>query len=414
MKEDPLAAKQEERPLNDGEEEPLATIIINSQPPWYQKVERCYDDEKVCRICLEDDHPERMISPCKCKGGSKWVHRECLDEWRLNEKDRAFSKCTECLFQYHMQPVHPNRKADWKRKVKFYMLVSRDVCFLTILLQFIIGLLGGFLVVCDPNQSIPDAINNGQHPIAAYYLCGWLFLLVVLGFYGSVVLCMNGCSPTKALGNQGQQQQQDDNPTYAGRSAAYSQRRHHHEDSYLCCYAGQGPYYHHHPMYIGDGGGGCCCCCCDGQSNANATSQNHSRGGGGGGGSNCDCDCCPSNSGGGGDAAYVLVIVLLVVAVIMAVIGFFVGLIITVVVCQRIIQRHIYLLHKRQLVQEFQVVDLAGYDLERPAETPSPSAPPSAYDMEQPPPEPEIHVAPSAPILRETDASFLKKLGLMD
>lgn len=408
MKEDPLAPKpEEEKPSNDDEEEPLTTMIINTQPPLYQTVERGDDDEKVCRICLEDDQPERMIAPCKCKGGSTWVHRECLDEWRLNEKDRAFSKCTECLFQYHMQPVHPNRNFDWRRKVKFCMVVSRDVCFLTILLQLIIGLLGGLLVLCDPNQSIPDAINNGQHPTAAYYLCGWIFLLVVLGFYGSVVLSMNGCSPTKALGNRGQQQP-DDNPTYAGRSAAYRQRRRYNEDGYYCCYAGHGPYYYH-PMYLGDGGGGCCCCC-DGQSNG--SSQNHSRGGGGGG-SSCDCDCCPNDSGGGGgDAAHVLVIILLVLAVIMAVIGFFVGLIITVVVCQRVIQRHIYLLHKRQLVQEFQVMDLTGFDLERP-ETPAPSAPPSAYDEEEPP-GPEIYVAPSAPTLRETDASYLKKLGLMD
>jgi hypothetical protein len=275
------------------------------------------------------------------------------------------------------------------------MLVSRDVCFLTILLQFIIGLLGGLLVVCDPNKSIPDAINNGQQPITAYYLCGWIIILVVLGFYGSVMLCMNGCSPTKALGNRGQQQH-DENPTYAGRSAAYRQRRNQH-----CCYAGQGPYSPQQPIFVGDAG----CCCCD-QSNANR--RNRCRGGGG---SNCDCDCCPNDCGGGDDCAIVLLCIFLFVAFIMAVVGFFVGLVISVVVCQRIIQRHVYLLHKRQLVQQFQVVDLAGYDLERP-ETP-PSAPPSASDVEQPP-EPEIHVVPSAPSLRETDASYLKKLGLMD
>lgn len=34
-----------------------------------------------CRICLESDGRD-FIAPCKCKGTSKYVHRECLDHWR--------------------------------------------------------------------------------------------------------------------------------------------------------------------------------------------------------------------------------------------------------------------------------------------------------------------------------------------
>ncbi|GFZ19879.1 RING/FYVE/PHD zinc finger superfamily protein [Actinidia rufa] len=34
-----------------------------------------------CRICLEIDGRD-FIAPCKCKGTSKYVHRECLDHWR--------------------------------------------------------------------------------------------------------------------------------------------------------------------------------------------------------------------------------------------------------------------------------------------------------------------------------------------
>ncbi|XP_061973284.1 uncharacterized protein LOC133695353 isoform X4 [Populus nigra] len=34
-----------------------------------------------CRICLETDGRD-FIAPCKCKGTTKYVHRECLDQWR--------------------------------------------------------------------------------------------------------------------------------------------------------------------------------------------------------------------------------------------------------------------------------------------------------------------------------------------
>ncbi|VAI04920.1 unnamed protein product [Triticum turgidum subsp. durum] len=38
-------------------------------------------DQLQCRICLETDGRD-FIAPCKCKGTSKYVHRDCLDHWR--------------------------------------------------------------------------------------------------------------------------------------------------------------------------------------------------------------------------------------------------------------------------------------------------------------------------------------------
>ena len=64
------------------------------------------DDEKICRICLESHdnadpfHEAHLISPCQCRGTSGWVHRGCLDRWRVTQEDRAFSQCTECAFTY--------------------------------------------------------------------------------------------------------------------------------------------------------------------------------------------------------------------------------------------------------------------------------------------------------------------------
>lgn len=42
---------------------------------------------KSCRICLgeEDDEGNKLISPCKCAGTTKYIHKECLQEW-LNSK----------------------------------------------------------------------------------------------------------------------------------------------------------------------------------------------------------------------------------------------------------------------------------------------------------------------------------------
>ena len=48
-----------------------------------------------CRICLEEeDNLELLISPCRCSGTSKYVHRECLRKWRYQDINApGFSKC---------------------------------------------------------------------------------------------------------------------------------------------------------------------------------------------------------------------------------------------------------------------------------------------------------------------------------
>ena len=56
-----------------------------------------------CRYCLESDGP--FVSPCLCSGTSKYVHADCLHQWRRtnpNYKD----KCRECDAHYWWQHIH--------------------------------------------------------------------------------------------------------------------------------------------------------------------------------------------------------------------------------------------------------------------------------------------------------------------
>jgi len=50
---------------------------------------------------LEDDLKKNLISPCNCSGNLKYVHRKCLDKWRLNSinKKNVFF-CNICNFEY--------------------------------------------------------------------------------------------------------------------------------------------------------------------------------------------------------------------------------------------------------------------------------------------------------------------------
>lgn len=58
-----------------------------------------------CRICLLDDHHETMISPCLCQGTQKYVHRECLNQWRQQNRNQGFFRCPTCLYEYRISRV---------------------------------------------------------------------------------------------------------------------------------------------------------------------------------------------------------------------------------------------------------------------------------------------------------------------
>ncbi|KAJ5541893.1 hypothetical protein N7535_004312 [Penicillium sp. DV-2018c] len=83
---------------------------------------------RVCRICLEtvlptfqpseflqkprvvyeSSDPEygRLLSPCQCRGSSRYVHEGCLQKWRhIDPKlgKRNFWECPTCGFQYRLE-----------------------------------------------------------------------------------------------------------------------------------------------------------------------------------------------------------------------------------------------------------------------------------------------------------------------
>jgi hypothetical protein len=64
---------------------------------------------RVCRICMEKSPKHKLIAPCKCKGTSKWVHRECVETWRRENK-LAFLQCSVCKFEYEL-----DLSVDWSK-----------------------------------------------------------------------------------------------------------------------------------------------------------------------------------------------------------------------------------------------------------------------------------------------------------
>ena len=155
----------------------------------------------TCRICLDEVPREEVIAPCQCRGSQRWVHRACLDKWRATREDRAFSKCTECLFQYHLVPRFTDSEAARRRRsINYCLLVTRDFCLALIATQGLIWTFAWMTIGFDRSHTMLKAFHAESIPTLFYYLFGVFLFLALAGLLGLLGLCGVGlrapdCAP---------------------------------------------------------------------------------------------------------------------------------------------------------------------------------------------------------------------------
>tara|TARA_B110000008_G_scaffold276829_1_gene316852 strand:+ start:1516 stop:2454 length:939 start_codon:yes stop_codon:yes gene_type:complete len=99
--------------------------------------------EPECRICFDQIDNDELISPCRCKGTSKWVHRGCLNKWRMINKNREPNrKCMECREEYVIRRNGPEEKAKLFGYTKLFIIYN---FFVSILFGIVWTLINNYL-----------------------------------------------------------------------------------------------------------------------------------------------------------------------------------------------------------------------------------------------------------------------------
>eukprot|EP00798_Chlamydomonas_sp_ICE-L_P029691 gene29691-5108_t len=86
--------------------QPYAINVNVNQGVYAAQEEDTLDNPLISPICFEDeDTPDNpLISPCKCRGHSRFIHRECLAKWRSsalqNPRNQAAFRCEVCHYKY--------------------------------------------------------------------------------------------------------------------------------------------------------------------------------------------------------------------------------------------------------------------------------------------------------------------------
>lgn len=154
--------------------------------------------EKQCRICLDEDNPNDLISPCLCSGGSAYVHRTCLNNWRAeNLGDRSFKSCNVCQFEYVIETVITDPKAERERLLKYHLFVLRDSAALILLIQSVVLGLAWLLKVIDKkNQHIKQMFPDSMQGFSVYYLSSFILLMALLGLITLIIIFCVGATNT--------------------------------------------------------------------------------------------------------------------------------------------------------------------------------------------------------------------------
>lgn len=180
---------------------------------------QCLKDEEhgmICRICLEDGGPD-LIAPCYCKGSQKWVHRSCIDKWRvIGLNPTAFTHCHECSAPF-LLCAKPSMEAEQTlrtRKCRIIAALLGNFVIGFVSLQIMLFVLSVVVRLADPDLLLVRVFNYKQdeaqmvsglssdalldslrHHKATYYTFAIILACFFMGIAGLVYSLVWACRP---------------------------------------------------------------------------------------------------------------------------------------------------------------------------------------------------------------------------
>lgn len=124
---------------------------------------------KICRICLDEDDQKDLISPCNCSGSTKYVHRDCLENWRAtNINEDNYKRCEICHFEYEMEKQELSRSGTICKNILWCL--SQKTIVLYFIIQLFILLFTYLYSYLDPNLELFIAFDIPDYSEEHYIL----------------------------------------------------------------------------------------------------------------------------------------------------------------------------------------------------------------------------------------------------
>ena len=141
------------------------------------------EEIKLCRICLEEEEEiGSLFSPCECKGTQKYVHKECLNQWRKQEHNNtSFTRCPTCHFTYRNRREGEGTNFGYLYYLQYlsnpFVALFVTVCIVITCLGCVTSLLSYLF-----SFLLPLKFTGSPFLLSGYILCIVSFILVTLVF----------------------------------------------------------------------------------------------------------------------------------------------------------------------------------------------------------------------------------------
>ena len=131
-----------------------------------------------CRICLdENDTPKSYISPCLCRGTNKYVHRSCLETWRMQDPNGINStKCPTCHYDYIIDDVITDPVTEINRMKKY--ILSMTCLIIKMITMFVIVVCLVTVMVYLIDMRYKCFTNRGYSSYMSYIVIAILYILI--------------------------------------------------------------------------------------------------------------------------------------------------------------------------------------------------------------------------------------------
>jgi len=173
-------------------------------------------EERQCWICMGNDPNDLggLIAPCSCRGSMKWVHRDCLDTWRVSARNpENFTSCRNCAFRFQMvarsssveelqQDIERMQRQKRFKRDALVRILSAFLLSQVMLFVLAAGMLAGdaasegIVVLFHLQERAPvgeaSFAYSLEHHKASYYLGALSLSLLLFGLVLSVQTCI-GC-----------------------------------------------------------------------------------------------------------------------------------------------------------------------------------------------------------------------------
>lgn len=145
-----------------------------------------------CRICLKEEASDKnLIVPCQCGGDQRYVHRDCLNRWRSEDRSNL-THCQQCNFDYEITEVPVAASSRWYRRWVYTKFLISELAFYIIGIIITIALCVLIADLILTSGCVSHFFPNGQvevddDPKCASACFGLFSLFVVIGVWA---LCL--------------------------------------------------------------------------------------------------------------------------------------------------------------------------------------------------------------------------------